>query len=165
MRKTVIKILICAGVIMLAASVSAAYAQPCAYGMERLKAGKDYRFQKLAKELNLTDAQKEQIKAQRDSQEEVVKGLRERFHQEMENLRVELDKPDTDKGKIAKISTKIKAAGGDLFDQRINGILAMKEILTPQQYEQLSEKRKAKREKFIKFHKKMMKERNEEGLY
>jgi len=172
-KRTVRQIAILIGVVALVGSSIAAYAQPCAYSMERVKQDKmerimqekEKRFQELAKELNLSEEQEAQLKECRQARMETVKTLHEELVQEMEKLRAELEKPVTDKRSIARISTRLKILKGEMFDQRIEGILELKEVLTPEQFQQLSEKRKAKREKFKKFHIKKMKERSEGGLY
>lgn len=100
---------------------------------------------KLVKELNLTSEQEKQIRKQRKEKRKKNKTIRKKLGKKMKELREELEKQDVDKGKIDAIAEGIKALRGTLIDQRINAILAMKEILTPEQYEKLKELREKRR--------------------
>ena len=162
MNRKMKQIVIC---IAVAALVQGVVGQSYTYAMGRFRKTKEERFEALAKELNLTEEQQAQLKQQRSEQEEIVKELRDKFRQEIKNLREELEKPDTDQERLEKIATKIKILGSDLLDQRIEGILAIKEILTPQQFEQLSEKRRARIEKIKEIHKKFHRKIGEGGLF
>ena len=165
MKRAVKQIAILIGVVVLIGFSLTVYTQPCAYSMERIRGSKEKKFEKLAKELNLTEEQKTQLKECREARMEKVMSLHDELVQEIKKLRAELEKTETDRRGIARISTRLKIIRGEMFDQRIEGILELKEILTPEQFQQLSEKRKASREKFKKFHIKMMKERHEGGSF
>ena len=165
MTKRLIQIVISTAIVGLVVFSQSVYAESEAYAMEKLKKNGEKRFEKLAKELNLSEEQRQELKTQREQQQAVVKPLHKEFRNQMENLKTELEKPETNRIRVKAITTKIKTLGGELLDQRVEGILAMKQVLTPEQFKKLSEKREAKKKKFKKLHRQMMKERDQGELY
>jgi Spy/CpxP family protein refolding chaperone len=94
------------------------------------------------KELNLTDEQKAKLRAHRESQMEKNKGIREQLRTKMQSLHEQIGQPVTDKAKISAQVAEINALKGQLFSQHIEGVLAMKEILTPEQFAKMQAKHK-----------------------
>ena len=94
--------------------------------------------------LNLTPEQKEQIQAQRDKQKEEVKYLQEKLQSNVKELRRELEKYESDAGKLEVLISGIKNVGADLMTKKIEGIVTLKKILTPAQFETLKVEVKAR---------------------
>lgn len=123
----------------LIASASAVYAQPqvqekgtkkaAGYWHER-QGGKEGPF----KELNLTAEQKEKLKGHKEAQKESSRALREQIKAKMQALHAEIGKPTVDRAQINALVAEINNLKGQLFAQHTEGILAMKEILTPEQF-------------------------------
>ena len=105
------------------------------------------KFQKLAEELNLTPEQKEKLKAQRIEFKEKNKALRENMRAKNEELRNELKNPTADRASINATIEDIKRLTGEKLNSRVDKILAMKDVLTPEQYAKLQEKMQEKRRK------------------
>ena len=56
-------------------------------------------------------------------------------------MTAELDKPVSDKAKLNAISSDMKKTMSEMMDERLNSILRIKEILSPEQYRQFVEKK------------------------
>ena len=97
---------------------------------------------KIIKELDLTAEQEKQMKEQREKTGKKNKAIRKELGEKMKKLKEELEKKDVDRRKIDAIAEEIKTLKGSLIDQRIDSVLAMKQILTTEQYEKLKELRK-----------------------
>ncbi len=146
-----------AGAIALVFSACAVYAQPFGRAGEKTKGHgegwqkeslehREKMMDKLTKELNLTPEQQQQIKKQRNQQKEKSKALRGELREKRFELKEELEKQDINKGKIYLLVAEIEGLMGDQLEQRVEGVLAMREILTPEQLEKFNEKMKEKLE-------------------
>ncbi len=107
--------------------------------------GKPGKLDWLAKELGLKPEQQEQMKQFRAAQEAKNKPLLEQLRAVRKELKLELEKPGVDRDKAYAIAGTINGLQGELLKNRINGILKMKEILTPEQYQKLQEIRERKK--------------------
>jgi len=92
------------------------------------------RMKEMMRELDLTPEQRDQIRQQRRANREAMKELREAMMEKHRQLRDELEKPDTDTGRVQVLAAEIKALMGLEVDNRIAGILKTKEVLTPEQF-------------------------------
>ncbi len=90
-------------------------------------------------QLDLTDEQKERMKEQRKANREKMKELMGSLRNERNALRDELKKPDASMDSVAGTVAKMKTVQSEMIDQRVNGFLTMKEILTPEQFQKLLE--------------------------
>ena len=59
-------------------------------------------------------------------------------------LKQELEKPAVDTNKINTLIADIKTLMGEQLDFRVNNILAMKQILTPEQFKKLQDMKEGK---------------------
>jgi len=93
----------------------------------------------IIQQLNLTPQQEAQIKqlqmVNRQKAKELFLGLKEK----RKELADELDKAHSNTIKIRALIAEIKDIQGRLIEQRVDGVLKMKEILTPEQYQKFSE--------------------------
>ncbi|MFH1622767.1 MAG: periplasmic heavy metal sensor [Candidatus Omnitrophota bacterium] len=132
-------------VVVLMVSASAVYANP-EKGVREGKIGQGKKMRaNFIEELNLTPEQQEQLKTQRSANKEDHKQLREKLRAKREELRQELEKQEINKEKVYSIIAEIKVLTGEELEQRVERIISMKEVLTPEQYQQLQEKMKEKR--------------------
>ncbi|UCG35272.1 MAG: periplasmic heavy metal sensor [Candidatus Omnitrophota bacterium] len=106
--------------------------------------GREHHF---IEKLGLNEEQQEKLLEQRRQQHAEGKELAEQLKAQRKLLREEFDKLVPDPKALKKISAEIKKVEGQMLDLRINGILATKEILTPQQYQQMKELREEYRQK------------------
>lgn len=136
-RQTIVYV----GVIAVLFLGSMAYAQPSGNVPERTMRHKEEKMANCVKELELTAEQQGQIKKQRNEQREKNKELRDKLRVKRTQLREELEKQDIDKSKIYGLVAEIKTLLGNQLEQRVESVLSMKEMLTPEQFKKLQEKR------------------------
>lgn len=100
---------------------------------------KKFHWRKLAKTLGLTEEQQQKLeennKKQRERMSELFKALKEQH----DKLRNELERKDVKKEEITPIVENIKSLQAKILDQKIEGIFAVKEILTPEQFSKFQE--------------------------
>ena len=85
-------------------------------------------------QLNLTDDQKRQLETNKLQHRAIVKSFRQEMRTNREALRVELMKPVLDMSRINVIQSQIKALQAQMEDNRLSSILAVRSILTPEQF-------------------------------
>jgi Spy/CpxP family protein refolding chaperone len=122
-------------------TVSSGYAQTPSAGKPdggRLKEG-------IYKELNLTSEQQKKLEENRKEQRQKSSQLRTTMMEKEKQMQQALKDPGVTREKIEPLVKEIKSLQAQLIDQRVSGIFAVKEILTPEQnskLHQLMEKRK-----------------------
>ena len=133
------QVLICSVVAAMLFSSAPAHAWFFCGDSEKAMECTEERKEKFIKELGLTPEQEEQIKALRSGQKEKRGELWVKIQAKRLELKEELEKPTTDRARIDSIVTELKALMAEKLDQRVEGILSMKKILTPEQYEKFKE--------------------------
>jgi Spy/CpxP family protein refolding chaperone len=108
----------------------------------------------LADELNLSEKQKEELKAKKQEHREAMKKLHEALREKKIELREELEKPDSNKKRIAFLASETKELMGKLVDINIKNILGVKEVLTPEQFEKFMDMHEAMTKKRFEFREK-----------
>ena len=133
--------LVSIGVVVFFLMVSSVYAQGQSAGKPeggRVKEG-------IFKELSLTPEQQNKLEENRKAQRERTSQLREGMMEKEKQLQQTLKDPGVTKVKVEPLLNEIKSLQAQLIDQRVNGIFAVREILTSEQVSkltQLMEKRK-----------------------
>jgi len=94
------------------------------------------------KELNLTPEQKEKLKVQREAKMESTKAVRDQMKKKMQALHEVVAKPGTTRAEVSGLIDEVNALKGQMFAQNIDGIFAMKEILTPEQFAKMQDQHK-----------------------
>lgn len=107
-------------------------------------------MQKLFNDLNLSDEQKKLLEENRKSHREQMGMLRKNMREWRLQMHEELQKPELDMAKINDLQGKLKEAQGKTLDYRLDGILAVHKILTPEQYKEFSKQMKQRKENFRK---------------
>ncbi|OGX13937.1 MAG: hypothetical protein A2351_07080 [Omnitrophica bacterium RIFOXYB12_FULL_50_7] len=141
---TIMAVLTVAG---LMAAGPVAYAE---YEGDNPEGGKGYKHgegKEFMKELNLTPEQKEKLKVQREAKKENNKAVREQLKVKMQALHETIAKPDTTRADVNGLVSEVNALKGQMFSKKIDGVFAMKEILTPEQFAKMQEQRKGWMEK------------------
>lgn len=105
---------------------------------------REERSEELARELGLTQQQKESMEAQKEAARAQRRELYTRMRASRRALADELRKPGPDRAAIDRIAADIKDVQSRITDQRIESFLAVKEILTPEQFEKMTELRENK---------------------
>ena len=103
------------------------------HGEEQSKPYKG-KAEKVLSQLNLSPQQEAQIKELHKGNRQRAKELRQALREKRKALEEELDKPNSDLAKIKALTAELKDMEGRVTEDRVNGVLKMKEILTPEQY-------------------------------
>ena len=90
-------------------------------------------------QLNLTDDQKKQLEDNKQKNREQKKVLFGRMKSSREALRQEFMKPDLDMNKVNAIQAQIKTLLAQMSDNRLNSVLTVRKILTPEQFKKFHE--------------------------
>lgn len=133
-NRTTIKIFTLIFTFLLVTSL--AYASPGGEdysGCREGRKGKETCMQKL----DLTAEQERELMEQRCAHKEEIKGVKAALKEKRAALREELQKDKIDKKRIGAIKEEVKTLMGKQLDCRIDSVLAMKEILTPEQFNKL----------------------------
>ena len=115
---------------------------------EHKKMGKKWeeKFNKVIKDLKLSPEQQKAITEQRAQDKANFQALREKTRALRDEIGKELDKADTDPAKVASLMAQMKDIAGERIEQQIKGILAMKKILTAEQFKKLNDEIKPRGE-------------------
>jgi len=101
----------------------------------------------MIKQLGLTEEQQKQIREHHREQSEQQQALREQTKAKHRELAEELQKTDINESRVGQLAAELTTLAGQRIDARIQGILTMKNILTPEQFAQFQEKVKEFRNK------------------
>ena len=135
--------MISAGLIGMLLSVSPAYAGALRRQEKNSEARQHQReehHENFMRELGLTEEQAEQLRTQKEQRREAGQQLRESLKSTRQALGDELAKENLDQNKINAIRQEMKALNNQMIDSRIDGILDMRNTLTPDQYRQFHQK-------------------------
>ena len=91
-------------------------------------------------ELKITPEQRQKLKAHREANKEKMKAVRSELKAKHDELRNLLKEPTVDKAKLEAVRADIRNLTGKMVDQRIESMLMLKEILTPEQFTKMNEK-------------------------
>jgi protein CpxP len=92
------------------------------------------RIQEIYSQLNLTVDQKNQLEANKQDHRARMQSIRKEIKVLKDALQTQLMKPQLDMSKINGIHNMIKSMQSQLEDVRLSSILAVREILTPEQF-------------------------------
>ena len=111
----------------------------------------EQKMEMLFKELNLSEEQAAKVKKIKADQHQKLRGLRETRKEKRKQLGEVLQKQETTRESVAPYVQELKEIQSRMMDERINGIFAVKEVLSPEQFakfqkvtEEWREKHKAK---------------------
>lgn len=97
-----------------------------------------------SKTLNLTSEQQEKVKKHQSTNMEKGAELRNKLRDKNSELKAELDKPQINRNRVNALVAEIKTLMGVQLEQRVDNIIFMKQILTPEQFKQMQEQINAK---------------------
>ncbi|MFA6636763.1 MAG: periplasmic heavy metal sensor [Candidatus Omnitrophota bacterium] len=97
------------------------------------------KMERFAEELGLSDQQKEAIEANKKAAEENAAIIKQDLYASKQALSEELKKPEIDPAAVNKAALGIKDAQGKFVDARVESFLAMKEVLTEEQFRKMIE--------------------------
>ena len=90
--------------------------------------------QEIYAQLNLTEGQKKQLDTNKEQHRAMMEQDRRQMKIKKEALQEELMKPQLDMVKINEIHQEIKAVQAQIEDNKLSSILAVRSILTPEQF-------------------------------
>lgn len=125
-------------IIILAAMVVILSAAPSARATDADKM--ESRRQEMYKDLNLSDAQKQELEASRNKTREEMKAIFAASKESRAALSRELQKEKLDMGRISQINGELKKLNAQMFDYRLRSILEVRKILTPEQFKTFTKK-------------------------
>lgn len=91
-------------------------------------------IQEIFKQLNLTDEQKKELEANKQQNRTQMKAIHQQMKAAMDGMQAELMKPQLDMNRIHDLHATIKSLQNQMEDQRLNSILAVRQILTTDQF-------------------------------
>lgn len=94
------------------------------------------------KQLGLTPQQEEQLKEHRSTHRSQMKALRQQIKSKREQIKEELQRVDFDSNKVKQIHNELKSLKSQSEDYRLDGILEVRTILTPEQFNKFMELKK-----------------------
>jgi Spy/CpxP family protein refolding chaperone len=104
-------------------------------------------FDKMTKELDLTADQQAKLKANKEAQHAEKEALHEAMKANRAKFKEAIAKPGATKADIEPIAAEMKSLQAQMVDQRVDSILAVKAILTPDQFTKMQKKFEEKKEK------------------
>ena len=111
-----------------------AYAQSIVADGAPAKGHYGQRIQEIYNQLNLTGDQKRQLEANKQQHRARMEAVHQEMKTDKEALKEELMKASLDMPKITKLHNQIKAALSQMEDDKLSSILAVRTILTPEQF-------------------------------
>jgi len=102
---------------------------------------------KMFEELGITEEQKQALKVHRESHRGEMNALREQIKEKRKAFRQALEDPNVDEGAITATNNEIKTLTNSLADNRLDGVLEVRKILTPQQFQKFNEMKKKRNSK------------------
>ena len=97
--------------------------------------------EKLQEELGLTDEQVKQLDQQRNQHRVEIRESRQSMKELREEMKVETTKTEIDETKVRAVHEQMKSVQNKIADQRLEGILQLRKILTSEQFEKFQESR------------------------
>lgn len=99
-------------------------------------------------DLNLTDTQKKALEENKKARREAMKTLFNDMKEKRAAMREELQRDELNIGKITQINNELKILSAQMLDHRLEGILEVRKILTPEQFRKFMAKTEGRQERF-----------------
>ena len=93
------------------------------------------------KDLGLSQEQQNKLNTQREQRHEQMQALRQKIKTKREEIRQEIEKEDFDVAKVKDIHAELKNLKLQAEDARLQGILEVRAILTPEQFKKFMNKK------------------------
>ncbi len=132
-------ILFIVGLFFCVSSVYAHEPEKQNWESEKWKSKKEAMIKEIYKQLNLTPEQKKKLEANRNKLDQQKKKLFEDFHAKRKEIREELQRPELNMEKVKQINSEFKDLMAKKADHRLERILNVRKILTPEQFSKFME--------------------------
>lgn len=147
MKKNILISLFIAGTFITAVP-SAHAAGPGSFWEKGFHNKRGARMQELYKDLNLTPEQQKQLQENKKKQREQMQALFSGIREKRAQLRQELQKDNLGMDTVNQLNAELKALQAQILDHRLEGILEVRKILTPDQFKQFMSKMNERKERF-----------------
>jgi len=105
---------------------------------------KRQRPENLTKELGLSAEQEAKLKAQKDNNKAAMEDIWQKMQEKRGELKAELEKDKVDNARIDAIITDMSGLTTRMLRNRVDQMLATKQILTPEQFKKFQDKAEKK---------------------
>jgi len=95
--------------------------------------------EKMKEKLGISDEQQQKLQEHRQSHRGQAKQYFESMKELKKQLNAELEKAEFDEEKVRSLNEQLKSIKNEMADHRIEGILAVREILTAEQFKKFHE--------------------------
>ena len=92
------------------------------------------KIQEIYGQLNLSSEQKKQLDENKQKHRDNMKSSFEKMHSLRQEMRQELTKSELDMNKINGLQSQMKSLQSEMIDRRLESILDVRKILTPEQF-------------------------------
>ena len=99
-------------------------------------------YKKMTEDLKLTPQQKTALDKDREEFAAKSKDLKEKIRAARASLKEELDKPKADVARVNSLTADIKNMVGQQIQNRVDKVMTMKQILTPEQFSKMKDSMK-----------------------
>ena len=140
MNKKMRAIILAVGIMILAIPAVQASPESEPARQERFKDKHRDKREELFKELNLTEEQRQQLEANKTQNRKEMKTLFEGMREKRSRLQQELQADNINMDKVNQINGELKVLQGQMLDHRLAGILAVRKILSPEQFKKFMSK-------------------------
>ena len=138
-----IKNIIFSSAVILALSASISCAEHCNTGSQQKKSfseNPEARHEQLYKDLNVTEGQKKLLEENKSKHREQMKAMFNDIKEKRALVRQELQKDQLNMEKIRQINGELKSLQAQMLDYRLERILEVRKILTPEQFKKFISK-------------------------
>ena len=108
------------------------------------------RHDKMVKALNLTPEQEKQLNEYKEQAKTDFKAATTQLRAKKDQLRDQLNAAQVDEAAVRQTADEIKALQNKMVDHRIDSLLRMKKVLTPEQFAKFQELMKERKHRFMK---------------
>lgn len=115
---------------------------------EEFKKKWDEKIAEFDEKLGLSEEQKTQLKAHRETHRGQMKALYKEIKAKKEAIKAELEKSEFDAGQVQRIHAELKSLLAQKEDARLEGILQVRQILKPEQFVKFMNMKKEKDHKW-----------------
>lgn len=108
--------------------------------IEHMRERKEKMRKKMREDLGVTEEQQQKLEKHRGSHRGQIKEYMEKMMDFRDKLKTELEKAEIDTAKVYGLHDQIKVLENEMADHRLEGILQLCEILTPEQFRKFHDK-------------------------
>ncbi len=143
-----IKIIVLSIAALLTVSSPVLYAYSCSDKSCRQEKGVKCKMetgrQGIYKDLNLSDEQNKALEENKNKHRDGMKALFGEVKEKKASIRGELQKGELDMAKITQLNNDLKKLEAQMLDRKLEGILEVRKILTPEQFKKFMAKMEKK---------------------